>query len=131
MIDYFFSKLGITPSLIAGIGLWALALYVVFWKWSDRLVDRLNAWLIGVDRSIYSAETLNRRPPGWEERSQLFASVLSVLPALAVALVVYLGLCATLGGSWALALGLMISIGAGVYQLGRQDARNSGTDRRS
>jgi hypothetical protein len=129
VIDYFLSKLGITPILVAGVSLWSLAVYLSLWQWNDRLVDLLGGWLNDTDRKLYSPEVLARRPPGWEERNQLFASVLSLFPAILVACGLYALLNSTLGGSWAIALGLMVSIGAGVYQLGRQDASDSGTDR--
>jgi hypothetical protein len=130
MIDFLLDKLGITPALIAGASLWALALYLIFWQLNNRLVDLCGVWLNEMDRSMYSKETLERRPAGWEERNLLFASVLSVIPALVASVFVFVLLSGTLGQSWALATGILISIGAGVYQLGRQDARNSGTNRR-
>lgn len=129
MIDYFLSKLGITPTLISGISLWALAIYLCGWQLNDRLVDRLSLWLNDTDRHLYSAEMLQRRPAGWEERNQLFASVLSVFPAILAAIGMYLLLSSSLGNGWAIAFGALVGIGAGVYQLGRLDATNSGTDR--
>ncbi|WP_041243691.1 hypothetical protein [Gloeobacter kilaueensis] len=130
MIDFFLDRLGLTPAVCAGFSLWALALYLVFIRFNQRLVDLLCSWLNDADRSLFSEQTLNRRPKGWEERNQLFASILSVLPSLGLGLGLFLVLNTTLGSSWAIASGLLIAIGAGVYQLGRQDAENSRRDRR-
>ncbi|MBW4698090.1 MAG: hypothetical protein KME03_09385 [Aphanocapsa lilacina HA4352-LM1] len=125
MIDFFLYKFGLTPAVAAGVSLWSLALYLCFSRFNGRLVDALCGWLNDADRAIYSAQALERRPKGWEERNQLFASILSILPSLVLAVVVFIILSNTLGGSWALAGGLMVSIGAGVYQLGIKDAENS------
>lgn len=130
VIDFFFYKFGITPAVCSGIGLWALGLYLSFHTPVDRTVDIISHWLNNTDRSLYSVEVLNRRPAGWEERNQLFASVLSILPVLAGAIGVFILMSGALGQGWAISTGLLVAVGAGVYQLGRLDARNTKTGRR-
>ncbi len=114
---------------MAGVSLWSLALYLIFSQFNERLVDVFCTWLNETDRRIYSEQALSRRPPGWEERNQVFASVLSTLPSLIAGVVVFILMSVTLSRSWSVASGLLVAIGAGVYQLGRQDAQ-SHSDRR-
>ncbi|TVQ13621.1 MAG: hypothetical protein EA368_01975 [Leptolyngbya sp. DLM2.Bin27] len=89
---------------IAGTALWAIALYWGFSPLSDRLIATLESWL-GEDSPA--------------------ASLLSVVPFLAVGGLAHYGLTLSLGGSWAVSLGVISAIGGGVYELGRRDGQAS------
>lgn len=95
----------IDTATIAGTTLWAIALYLGF----SPLVDRFIAGL---------EHRLGDGSPA--------ASLLSVVPFLVVGALTHYGLVLTLGGSWAVSLGLISAIGCGVYELGRQDGQASG-----
>lgn len=89
---------------IAGTALWAIALYWGFSPVSDRLISILEGWL-GADSPA--------------------ASLLSVVPFLAVGGLAHYGLTLSLGGSWAVSLGVISAIGCGVYELGRRNGEAS------
>lgn len=89
---------------IAGTALWAIALYWGFSPLADRVISAFESWL-GADSPA--------------------ASLLSVLPFLAVGGLAYYGLTLSLGGSWAVSLGVISAVGCGVYELGRRDGQAS------
>ncbi|MEP0948696.1 hypothetical protein [Leptolyngbya subtilissima] len=89
---------------IAGTALWAIALYWGFSPLADRVISTFEGWL-GAD--------------------SLAASLLGVLPFLAVGGLAHYGLTLSLGGSWAVSLGVLSAIGCGVYELGRRDGKAS------
>jgi hypothetical protein len=89
---------------IAGTALWAIALYWGFSPLADRVIATFESWL-GEDSPA--------------------ASLLSVLPFLAVGGLAHYGLTISLGGSWAVSLGVLSAIGCGVYELGRRDGQAS------
>lgn len=89
---------------IAGTALWAIALYWGFSPVADRVISSLESWL-GADSPA--------------------ASLLSILPFLAVGGLVHYGLTLSLGGSWAVSLGVLAAMGCGVYELGRRDGQAS------
>ncbi len=89
---------------IAGTALWAIALYWGFSPLADRVILACEGWL-GADSPA--------------------ASLLSVLPFLAVGGLAHYGLALSLGNSWAVSLGVLAAIGCGVYELGRRDGQAS------
>lgn len=89
---------------IAGTALWAIALYWGFSPLADRVISAFENWL-GADSPA--------------------ASLLSVLPFLAVGGLAHYGLSLSLGDSWAVSLGVISAIGCGVYELGRRDSQAS------
>ncbi|WOD41423.1 hypothetical protein [Nodosilinea sp. E11] len=89
---------------IAGSALWAIAFYWGFSPLSDRLISALEGWL-GADSPA--------------------ASLLSVVPFLGFGGLTHYGLTLSLGGSWAVSLGVISAIGCGVYELGRRDGQAS------
>nr|WP_278003602.1 hypothetical protein [Nodosilinea sp. TSF1-S3] len=89
---------------IAGTALWAIALYWGFSPLTERLITAFESWL-GADSPA--------------------ASLLSVVPFLAVGGLAHYGLKLSLGGSWAVSLGVLAAIGGGVYELGRRDSQAS------
>jgi hypothetical protein len=95
----------IDTATIAGTTLWAIALYLGFSPLVDRGIAVLESWL-------------GDGSPA--------ASLLSVVPFLVAGGLTHYGLVLTLGGSWAVSLGLISAIGCGVYELGRRDGQASG-----
>ncbi|HSM82728.1 MAG TPA: hypothetical protein VLS96_13640 [Nodosilinea sp.] len=90
----------VDTATVAGTALWAIALYWAFSPLAERLISSLEGWL-GQDSPA--------------------ASLLSVVPFLLVGGLAYWGLTLSLGGSWAVSLGVIAAIGCGVYELGRRD----------
>ncbi len=99
-----------SPSTIAGIGLWALALYLALFP----QVERITGWV-----------TQSLQPLPWAGGRALMASVAGVVPFLMLGLVLDWGVEWTLGHSWAVSMGVMACMGTGVYELGRRDGEAS------
>nr|WP_313898141.1 hypothetical protein [Nodosilinea sp. LEGE 07298] len=89
---------------IAGTALWAIAFYLGFSPLADRLIDTFEGWL-------------GAGSPA--------ASLLSIVPFLLVGGLAHYGLTLSLGGSWAVSLGVISAMGCGVYELGRRDGQAS------
>jgi hypothetical protein len=97
--------LAVDTATVAGIALWAIALY---WGFSPL-----------AERAIAPLESL------WGEGS-LRASLLGMVPFLAVGALTYWGLALSLGDNWAVSLGVISAVGCGVYELGRRAGQASG-----
>ena len=106
---------------IAGMTLWSLALYLGFSPASDWTIDALQRWFNFAERSLYtSEEEFEQTRPARESQNAFYASILSVIPFLVVG-----GLCnwlveVGLGRSWTVSLGLIMTVGGGLYELGRR-----------
>ncbi len=105
----------IDPAWISGVFLWALALYLMFSPLAGRLVGALekqaSAWFTSAPKETMTGA------------SELYASVMSIVPfVLAGGLCNYL-LDISLDHSWTLSFGIIACIGSGVYELGRRDGQ--------
>jgi hypothetical protein len=94
----------IDTATVAGTALWAIALYLGFSPLADRAITAFERWL--------------------GEGSPV-ASLLSVVPFLLVGGLTHYGLSLSLGGTWALSLGIISAMGSSVYELGRRDGKAS------
>ena len=117
------SVLPLSLGSIAGTVLWALALYLGFSPVADRVIDGCHRWLQSLksdpQQSTRSYPSTNRG----HEAQMAAASLLSVVPFLAAGGVTHYGLSFSLGGSWAVSLGIIAFIIGGVYELGRQSGQ--------
>ncbi len=106
---------------IAGACLWSLALYVGFSRLRDWTIEMLNRWFNFAERSLYfSAKEFERTRTVRESQNAFYASVLSIVPFLAVGGLFNWGLEWGLGNSWGISLGMLACIACGVYELGRR-----------
>ena len=118
-------RLAINPTMLAGISLWSLALYLGFSPVSEWVMEQLNHWMNFAERALYtSAEEFEKTKSARESQNAFYASLLSIMPFLLVG-----GLCnwvveISLGESWAMSMGILACMGCGVYELGRQDGRS-------
>lgn len=114
------------PTLLAGITLWSLALYLGFFPVSEWLMDRFAQWMNFAERSLYfSAKEFERTRKGRESQNAFLASLLSIVPFLVAG-----GLCnwlveVTLDRSWTISMGIIACIGCAVYELGRRDGQEN------
>jgi hypothetical protein len=111
---------------LAGASLWALALYLGFSPVGYWIVEQLNQWLNAIERSLFHPK--KRFKPtrqGKDSLNALYASVFSIVPFLIAGGLCNYGVEVSLGQSWAISMGLLASIGAGVYELGRRDGEAS------
>jgi hypothetical protein len=118
-------SLAISPTTLAGISLWALALYLGFSPVSDWVMAKLVRWMNFADRTLDpSAEEFERTRQARESQNEFYASLLSIVPFLAIGGLCHWGMEVSLGRSWAISLGILACMGCGVYELGRQDGRS-------
>jgi hypothetical protein len=89
---------------VAGTALWAIALYWGFSPLAEGVILALE-------------NRLGEDSPA--------ASLLGIVPFLLVGGLAHYGLTLSLGGSWAVSLGVIAAIGCGVYELGRRDGQAS------
>lgn len=115
------SVLPLSLGSIAGTVLWALALYLGFSPVADRVIDGCHRWLQSLKAD--SAAPSNRPGNPDHDAQMAAASLLSVVPFLALGGMAHYGLSFSLGGSWAVSLGIIAFIIGGVYELGRQSGQ--------
>ncbi|NJR66909.1 MAG: hypothetical protein HC772_18920 [Leptolyngbyaceae cyanobacterium CRU_2_3] len=111
---------------LAGIGLWALALYLGFSPVSEWVMAQLERWMNFAERSLYtSTQEYERSRKASESLNALLASLLSIIPFLIVGGLCNWGVEASLGQSWTISMGIISCIGCGVYELGRRDGQSA------
>jgi hypothetical protein len=118
-------SIAISPTTLAGMSLWSLALYLGFSPVSDWVIEQLTRWMNFAERSLYtSAEEFENTRQGRESQNAFYASLLSIVPFLIVGGLFNWGVEVSLGRSWAISMGILACMGCGVYELGRQDGRS-------
>lgn len=121
--------LQLDATTLAGIGLWSLALYLGFSPVSDWVIEQLTRWFDFAERSLYiSSNEFERTRAARESQNAFYASLFSIVPFLMVGGLLNYGVGVGLGRSWAISVGLLAVIGAGVYELGRHHGQESGRD---
>lgn len=116
---------GVDSTFIAGAVLWSLALYLGFSPVSEWVMEQLNRWFNYAEQSLYtSKEELEKSRKSWESRNAFYASLCSVVPFLLFGGVLNYGVELGLGRSWAISVGIIACMGAGVYELGRRDGQD-------
>jgi hypothetical protein len=112
----------VDTTALAGASLWSLALYLGLSSLSEWVTEQLNRWFNFADRALYTSEKeFERSKRARESQNALYASVLSIVPFLAMGGVCNWGVQFTLGSSWAISVGMIACIICGVYELGRRD----------
>lgn len=112
-------------TLLAGISLWSLALYLGFSPVSEWVIERLAAWMNWVERSLYTSQAeFERNRKASEALNSLYASLLSIVPFLLAGGLCNWGIELGLGRNWTISMGIIACIGCGVYELGRRDGRS-------
>lgn len=126
LIDFFSFSFKLDPTLLAGVSLWALALYLGFFPVSEWVMERLTQWMNLADRSLYtSTEEFNRTRSSRESLNSFYASLLSIVPFIIFGIFCNWGVEASLGRSWTISMGIIACIGCGVYELGRRDGQSA------
>lgn len=90
---------------IAGSGLWAIALYLGFYPLGQKFIEWLETWL---GQASFS-------------QAEVWAALAGMLPFVCLGVGLFFGITLSLGLSWSVSLGIMATIGSGVYELGRRD----------
>lgn len=124
-IEFFPFSFELDVTVLSGISLWSLALYLGFSPVSEKIMEKLTHWMNWADRSLYaSQEEFDRTQVGRESLNTLYASLLSILPFLGAGVFCNWGVEAGLGRSWTISVGIIACIGCGVYELGRRDGQS-------
>lgn len=122
--DLFPFQIQIDPTTVAGVGLWAIALYLGFSPLSDWVIDQLARWFNYAERSLYTSQAeFDRTKPARESQNAFYAALVSVIPFVIVGGGLNYLTDISLGRSWAISVGMLAAIGAGVYELGRRDGQ--------
>jgi hypothetical protein len=122
LTEIFPFQFAIDTTALAGASLWSLALYLGLSSLSEWVTEQLNRWFNFADRALYTSEKeFERSKRARESQNALYASVLSIVPFLAMGGVCNWGVQFTLGSSWAISVGIIACIICGVYELGRRD----------
>ncbi|HEY9700729.1 MAG TPA: hypothetical protein V6D10_25975 [Trichocoleus sp.] len=115
----------IEKAVLAGMGLWSLALYLGFFPIGEWFMEQFARWMNFADRAFYtSTEEYERTRKGRESQNAFYASLLSVIPFTGVGGLCYWLIENGLGRSWAVSIGILACIGCGVYELGRRDGQS-------
>ncbi len=89
-------------------------------------MEQLSRWFNFAERSLYtSAEEFERTRNARESQNAFYASLLSIVPFLLAGWLCDYGIEVGLGRSWAISVGIVACIVAGVYELGRRDGQAS------
>lgn len=122
LLEIFPFSIEIDTLLIAGGCLWSLALYVGLASLREKIIELLDRWFNFAERSLYTSEQeFERTRRGREAQNAFYASLFSIVPFLSLGGICSWGLTVFLGHSWAVSLGMMACIVAGIYELGRRD----------
>lgn len=125
LTEIFPFKFALDATVIAGVSLWSLALYLGFSPVSEWVIEQLNRWFNFAERSLYtSTEEFDRTRAGREGQNSFYASLFSIVPFFLVGALCNYGVEIGLGRSWAISVGIIACIGSGVYELGRRDSRS-------
>jgi hypothetical protein len=122
MIEVFPFTFVIDGVAIASTALWALALYLGLASVSAWVVEQLTRWFNFAERSLYTSDAeFERTRVARESQNAFYASAFSILPFLVVGGLCNYGLGLGLGQDESLILGILTSVGCGVYEFGRRD----------
>ncbi|TVQ19690.1 MAG: hypothetical protein EA367_10730 [Leptolyngbya sp. DLM2.Bin15] len=122
--DIFPFRLHLDPTTLAGISLWALALYLGFFPVGEWVTVQLGRWFNYAERSLYTPAEFERTRAGRESLNALYASVFSIVPFLGAGGLCNYGVEIGLGRSWSVSVGMIACIGCGIYELGRRSVQS-------
>jgi hypothetical protein len=118
-------SISIAPGSIAGVSLWALALYWLLGGLRDWVMIQLQKWFNFAERSLYtSTKEFERTRIAREAQNAFYASIFSIIPFLLAGILCNFCIDSTLGLSWSISTGILACIAAGIYELGRQQGNN-------
>ncbi len=119
-------QISIARATVAGACLWSLALYLGLAGGRDWVIVQLNRWFNFAERSLYiSQQEFEATRAARESQNAFYASVFSIMPFLVLGSLCNYGVEVSLGRSWAVSFGLLVAVGAGVYELGRRTGASS------
>ena len=119
-------RVNLDATMIAGISLWSLALYLGLSPVGEWVMYQLNRWFNFAERSLYTSQAeFERTRKARESQNAFYASLFSIIPFIVVGIFLNWGVEVSLGRSWAISMGILASLGCGVYELGRRSEQSS------
>ncbi|WP_088242171.1 hypothetical protein [Calothrix rhizosoleniae] len=119
-------RVNLDATMIAGISLWSLALYLGLSPVGEWVMYQLNRWFNFAERSLYTSQAeFERTRKARESQNAFYASLFSIIPFIVVGIFLNWGVEVSLGRSWAISMGILASMGCGVYELGRRSEQSS------
>jgi hypothetical protein len=115
----------INTAAIAGVCLWTLALYLSLSGLKDWITLQLERWFNFAETLYITPEELKEPRVARESQNAFYASVFSIIPFFALGLIGNWLIEISLGGSWAVSMGILACMGSGIYELGRRDGENN------
>lgn len=107
---------------IAGACLWSLAWYVSLPRVKNWITQQLTRWFNFAERSLYTVEEYEETRQARESQNAFYASIFSILPFLVAGAVTDWAIDLSFGSSsWAISLGIITCIIAGIFALGSQE----------
>lgn len=121
MFDILPFRFEIDKVAIAGACLWALALYLSFPQVREWVTTQLNRWFNFAERFLYTSQSeFDKTRQARESQNSFYASLFSIFPFLIFGGLSNWILDISLGNSWGISIGILVCMGAGVYELGRR-----------
>ncbi|GCL40477.1 hypothetical protein PN478_13850 [Dolichospermum circinale CS-534/05] len=121
MFDILPFRFEIDKVAIAGTCLWALALYLSFSQVREWVTTQLNRWFNFAERFLYTSQSeFDKTRQARESQNSFYASLFSIFPFLIFGGLSNWILDISLGNSWGVSTGILVCMGAGVYELGRR-----------
>ena len=126
LTEIFPFRLNLDATMIAGISFGSLALYLGFSPVGEWVMYQLNRWFNFAERSLYTSQAeFERTRKARESQNAFYASLFSIIPFIVVGIFLNWGVEVSLGRSWAISMGILASMGCGVYELGRRSEQSS------
>ncbi|BAQ63749.1 hypothetical protein [Geminocystis sp. NIES-3709] len=111
-------------TIIAGSCLWCLALYIGFATLRESVIDGLYRWFNFAERFLYTSDAeFERTRKGRESQNAFLASLMSIIPFLAMGILSNWLTELTFGRNWSISVGILVCISCAVYDLGRRDSQ--------
>ena len=110
---------------IAGTSVWSLALYLALSPASQWVTKQLDRWFNFAERSLYTSQAeFEKTRQARESQNAFYASLFSIIPFIILGAISNWLVEISLGTSWAISVGILASMGAGIYELGRRDGQS-------
>lgn len=115
---------------IAGLMLWALALYLAATPIVDGMTQQLEGWFDRAERILHQAlhpdrQAFEKTKAVRESINSFYASLCSIVPFLMLGGICNYGVELGLGQNWSVSTGVLACICCGIYELGRRAGQAS------
>ncbi len=126
VIDLFAFQFSISRFALIGMSLWALALYIMLSPLADWITEQLTRWFNNAERSLYFSQVeFETTRPVREAINGFYASLMSIIPFIALGIGCYLLIALTLGRGGSVSGGMLACLAGSMVELGRRTSHSS------